>query len=330
MRHYLVGAVLLVLVPGLVFLIWLNQSWSTTLKLEQPVLVEVVRGDSLSAIASKLENDGVIESARLFQWLVEWQESGSSLKSGEYRFEGEVSPEGVLETLTKGRVTSYSIRLIEGQTFADYVALLRNSPRLVDDIEGLTVENALERFDIQHGTSHAEGYFFPDTYFYQVGDSASSILQRSHELMDDELERAWKERSESLPIDTIEELLIVASLIEKETSWPADLPRVSGVIHRRLEKRMRLQLDPTVIYALGDLYDGDIKRSDLKTPSPYNTYLEYGLPPTPICSPGQAAILAAVKPADNDELYFVSRGDGTSEFSTTLAQHNRAVRKYQR
>ena len=308
----------------------LQRSWTNPVHLEQPVVLEISKGDSLATIAKKLALTGVIRNETTFRWFVQWQSSGSSLKSGEYQFENSLSPQDVLDVLTMGRVTSYSIRLLEGRRFSDYLEQLRDTPNLVDDTHDLDAVNAVARFGIKYQTETAEGYFFPDTYHYSAGDTASSILLRAHEQMDLELQKVWSERSELAKVEFIEDLLIIASLIEKETSWPSDRSRVSGVIHRRLDKRMRLQLDPTVIYALGDEFDGNLTRQHLGLEHTHNTYRNYGLPPSPICSPSQASLVAAAQPADNQELYFVARGDGSSEFSNTLSQHNRAVRKYQR
>ena len=176
---------------------------------------------------------------------------------------------------------------------------------------------------------NAEGWFFPDTYRYRRGEKSSVILRRSYERMKQELNLAWNNRHANLPYRSDYELLIMASIVEKESSRFEDRLRVAGVLIRRLQQGMRLQVDPTVIYGLGDDFGGNLTRKHLRMPSPYNTYLDYGLPPTPICSPSKDSLLAAAHPADGDELYFVARGDGSTHFSSTLQEHQRAVRKYQ-
>ena len=296
--------------------------------LNEPVTVVVERGDSVTVIADKLEESGVLDSKNVFTGWSEVTSSSANIQAGEYAFEGTVSPVSILNQLTTGKTVVHSIKLGEGETVESYLQLLRDEPKLTDDLDGVTVENVIHRLQLNSWERHGEGLFFPDTYHYRRGDLASSILFRAFTLMSSELDEAWQQHSDLASVETPYELLIVASLIEKESSYPSDRPRIGGVIYRRLANNMYLQVDPTVIYALGDEFDGRLRKSHLRTEHPYNTYRNKGLPPSPICSPSRAALLAAANPADGNELYFVSRGDGTSEFSATLEEHNRAVAKF--
>lgn len=298
--------------------------------LEEPVTVVVERGDSVTVVAEKLEDSGVLERKNVFTGLSRVTSSSSNIQAGEYAFEGKVSPVSILNQLTLGETVSHSIKLGEGETLDVYLNLLRAEPKLTNDLDEVTVHNIVEKLELDSWESFGEGLFFPDTYHYRRGDLASSILFRAFVLMSSELDDAWEQRSETASVVTKYDLLKVASLIEKESSFTADRPRIGGVIYRRLAKNMYLQIDPTVIYALGEEYDGTLRKSHLNIKHPYNTYKNKGLPPSPICSASRAALLAAAQPADGDDLYFVSRGDGTSQFSATLEEHNRAVAKFVR
>jgi UPF0755 protein len=218
--------------------------------------------------------------------------------------------------------------LVEGWTFTQVRAALKRAELLKPQTQDLTNDAIM----VQLGKPgmHPEGRFFPDTYTYAKGSGDLAVLQRALRAMDKKLAAAWAQRVPQSPLQTPEQALILASIVEKETGRPTDRPHIAAVFNNRLRIGMRLQTDPTVIYGLGDKFDGNLRKVDLQTDTPWNTYTRNGLPPTPIAMPGKAALLAAVQPAQSKALYFVARGDGTSQFSSTLDEHNRAVNKYQR
>jgi len=246
-------------------------------------------------------------------------------RAGEYQLSPGLLPQQVLAELAGGRVVQYRITLVEGWTFRQFAnAITANSVlRHEMDLEAPSQWPALaERL----GVEHLEGWFLPETYQFTRGDSDLDVLERAHAAMKLALDQAWAARDPELPIDSSYELLILASIIEKETALNAERDQVAGVFVRRLHKGMRLQTDPTVIYGMGEAYDGDIRRRDLQTDTPYNTYTRHGLPPTPIAMPGIASLMAAARPAAGDSLYFVADGNGGHTFSKTLEEHQKAVR----
>ncbi len=298
------------------------------------IVFTVERGASFQQIAEDLERSGLIDHRHMFQLLGWLQGELSSIQAGEYLFSLPHSPVSILDKLTKGQVAQYRVRLPEGGTFKTFKQLLSVAEKLSFDLHESTAASVLVEIGMaddvaDYGNTHAEGWFFPDTYAYSSGELASDVLKRSLKRMANELEIHWKDAEASKAIGNRYDLLILASIVEKETSISEDRLRVSGVFARRLEMGMKLQADPTVIYGLGASFDGNLKRSDLRLDTPYNTYLHFGLPPTPIGSPSAEALYAAANPAQGDELYFVGRGDGTTQFSKTLSEHNSAVERYQ-
>ncbi len=293
----------------------------------QPTVYVVAKGSSLHAIARDLHQQGII------QWPKFWVAYArvfdlTSVKAGEYRFEVEESPRSILQKVNDGAVIHYQLTLVEGSRFSDFLTALHAQQKLKVT---LTQANALANLQAKGvNIEHPEGWFYPDTYRYVAGDTDISILLRAYEKMTYTLAKEWLERAENLPYETPYEALIMASIVEKETGVAHERAEIAGVFVRRLQRGMRLQTDPTVIYGMGDAYDGNIRRKDLRTPTSYNTYTIKGLPPTPIAMPGTAAIRAALHPADGDTLYFVAKGDGTHYFSATIEEHNRAVVKYQK
>ncbi len=229
--------------------------------------------------------------------------------------------------LVEGRVVQYSLTFIEGSTFREMMQTIEQHPKLIHTLRGLDDGMIMER--IGQPNTHPEGMFFPDTYTFPAGTADHTILRRAFEDMAKTLVQTWAERARDLPYSSPYQALIMASIVEKETAVSSERPRIAGVFVRRLKRGMLLQTDPTVIYALGQGFDGNIRRGDLQIDSPYNTYRYPGLTPTPIAMPGAASIHAALHPADGDTLYFVAKGDGSHEFSATLDQHNRAVARYQ-
>jgi len=237
-----------------------------------------------------------------------------------------MSAREALALLGSDNVVSYSLTLPEGWTFAQMRAELAGAAKLVHRIDGLSDAEVMA--ELGYPDQYPEGRFFPDTYRYHKGVSDLEILAQAYRRMQRTLESVWAQRDEDLALKTPYQALVMASLIERETGVDGERREIAGVFTRRLEKGMRLQTDPTIIYGLGDDYDGDITRADLRRDTPYNTYLIDGLPPTPIAMPGRAALEAAVNPAEGEALYFVARGDGTHKFSKTLEEHNAAVRRY--
>jgi UPF0755 protein len=247
-------------------------------------------------------------------------------RAGEYRLAAGITPQQVLGTLSSGQVVQYRVTLVEGWTFLQFAAALDANAILQHELN-LKAPSQRPSVAAGLGIDHLEGWFLPETYQFTRGDSDHDVLVRAHAAMQQALAQAWESRIEDLPVDSPYELLILASIIEKETSLDEERGRVAGVFTRRLQKRMRLQTDPTVIYGLGDAFDGDIRRRDLQTDTPYNTYTRHGLPPTPIAMPGRASLMAAARPTPGDELFFVADGNGGHTFSATLEAHQKAVNK---
>lgn len=286
-------------------------------------------GTSLQRVAADLEARGYLDTQTRWMWTSVARLDGraSKIKAGEYRLTAGMTANDLLNQLVDGAVVMHSITVPEGITFKDLRKLLNDSTALTHDTVELSDAEIMQRLG-QPG-KNPEGRFLPETYKFARGDSDLAFLKRSYQLMEKTLAGAWAERIDGLPLKTPYEALILASIIERETGVAGERPQIAGVFVRRLNKGMRLQTDPTVIYGLGDAYDGNITRAHLRQPTAYNTYVINGLPPTPIALPGAAAIKAAVKPAAGNSLYFVARGDGSHKFSETLEQHNKAVREYQ-
>ena len=251
-----------------------------------------------------------------------------TIKAGSYEISPGVTPWQLLEKLTAGDVTQTEIVIVEGKTFKELRTKLAAHPDLLHDTAGLTDAELLKR--IGATASHPEGRFFPDTYLFVKQSSELAIYRRAHRALEKRLASAWEKRDPAVPYKNIDEALVMASIVEKETGAAADRGKVASVFVNRLKIGMLLQTDPTVIYGLGEKFDGNLRKTDLQTDTPYNTYTRPGLPPTPISLPGMASIQAALNPPATDYLYFVARGNGSSEFSRSLEEHNRAVNKYQR
>lgn len=295
---------------------------------EQGDTLIVKPGMHLKGIAEQLQQRGVLDKPRYLVWLGRWLGLDSHIKAGEFHIDAGTTPGGLLEQLSKGQVVLHSLTLIEGENFREMMQRVQASDALqhtLTDSKPETVMNALG-----HAGEQPEGRFLPETYAFPRGTSDVEFLQRAWQDMQLYLQQAWDNRAPDLPLKSSYEALILASIVEKETGVAAERAQIAGVFVRRLRKGMKLQTDPTVIYGMGDSYDGDIRFRDLRVDTPYNTYTRFGLPPTPIAMPGKEAIQAALHPADGDALYFVSRGDGSHQFSSTLEQHNRAVDRYQR
>jgi len=292
-----------------------------------PIEFDVAQGASFRTAAQKLEEQGILVGRYQFELLARILQRDADIKAGSYELTGGVTPIQLLDKLTRGDVTQADVKVIEGWTFRQMRAALDASPFLRHDTLGVADAEILKRLGA--GESHPEGLFFPDTYLFSKGTSDLRVLQRAYAALSRRLAQEWAARDPSVPYKSPYEALIMASVIEKETGRASERDRIAGVLVNRLRIGMLLQVDPTVIYGLGERFDGNLKKVHLLTDGPYNTYTRAGLPPTPIALTGHASLRAALRPAKTDSLYYVARGDGTSEFSRTLEEHNRAVRKYQ-
>jgi UPF0755 protein len=287
----------------------------------------VKSGASLSSVLNELESKQWIRYSRLWRYYFQYQKM-ENIKKGEYQLQVGMTLPDLVRLLNKGKVVAHKLTLLEGETFKDYLNAVAKLKNIKHTLAGMD-DNAL-KLALEINTDSLEGWFYPDTYFYSADDSDLDILKRAHQRMLEILEDEWNKKAKDLPYKTPYEALIMASIVEKETAHLPEQNQVAGVFVRRLNKGMRLQTDPTIIYGLGDAFDGNLTRKHLRTPNPYNSYLNAGLPPSPISNAGKAAIHAALHPDDSDSIYFVAKGDGTSYFSATLKEHNNAVAKFQR
>ena len=321
---------LLLVLSLVVLVVSAGAGWFVLHKLpmgNQPAAFSVPAGASLRAAAQAIEAAGIDLPAWQMELLGRLMGRASKIKAGSYEVERGITAVELLDTLTRGDVTQGELVLVEGKTFRQFRAVLNEHPDLAHDSLKLTDTQILARLGAAE--SHPEGLFFPDTYLFNKGSSDFDVLRRAYRAMQPRLAAAWEGRETSLPLKTPYELLILASIIEKETGSPADRPQVAAVFVNRLRRGMLLQTDPTVIYGLGERFDGNLRKVDLQTDTRWNTYTRPGLPPTPIAMPGLASLQAAAKPPPSDRLYFVARGDGSSVFSASLNEHNSAVARYQ-
>jgi UPF0755 protein len=320
-------SVLLAMALGLGYVAydWLNAP--LTLAAESVDLL-VEPGSSPREVAVQVQQAGVAVNPALLYWWFRLSGQARQIKAGSYELERGSTPRSVLGKLVRGEEALRSITLVEGWNLRQVRAALKNADQLQHLTDNLDAAELMQQVG-KPGVA-PEGRFFPDTYTYAKGSTDLALLQRAARTMDKKLEAAWAQRSPQTPLQTAEEALVLASIVEKETGRSSDRPMIAAVFSNRLRIGMRLQTDPTVIYGMGLQFDGNLRRADLLADTPWNTYTRTGLPPTPIAMPGRAALLAAVQPAPSDALYFVARGDGTSQFSATLDAHNRAVNQYQR
>ncbi|MCC6195896.1 MAG: endolytic transglycosylase MltG [Burkholderiales bacterium] len=320
---------LLLLVAGASAAGWLAwKAYTEPLAVPAATLAFEVRpGSSLATVARELGAAGVLPYPIALVALARVRGLDRGIKAGSYEIEAGTTLPGLLAKLTQGDVTQTSLVIVEGATFGDVKRVLRGNPDVKNTILDLADSEIMAKLG---ATGPPEGRFFPDTYFFAAGSTDLAILQRARRAMDARLASAWEQRAGDLPFATPYEALIVASIVEKETGKAVDRPLIASVFVNRLRKNMRLQSDPTVIYGMGTRFDGDLRRRDLEADTPFNTYTREGLPPTPIALPSQAALDATLNPPATDYLYFVARGDGTSKFSSSLADHNRAVSRFQK
>ena len=288
----------------------------------------VKSGASVRAIAQAARSAGLGVDEWALAGLARASGSAQRLRAGKYSVERGTTLLGLLDMLRAGDVLREKITIVEGITFREMRALLAASPELRQDSAQMSAQQLLQAIGATE--EHPEGLFAPDTYLYDAGSSDIDLWRQAYRAQADVLQAAWASRAGNLPYESPYEALIMASIIEKETGQPSERPMIGGVFVNRLKRGMLLQTDPTVIYGLGERFDGNLRKRDLVADGPYNSYTRAGLPPTPIALPGRASIDAALRPASTDALYFVARGDGSSQFSSTLDAHNRAVDKFQR
>ena len=329
-KRLLVVVLIALVLGGVAGGVFLDEKFSELedpIVLSEPAFIELQRGTSFIGLARELERRGLVEDAFWVRVRGRLEPELTGIQSGYYKVEPGMSALDLLRRMVRGETHTWSVRLPVGWTFSrirERLGQQENLAQTLDRVRDRAVMERLGREDM-----HPEGWFFPATYEYHKGDTDIDVLRKAYERMTSILSRAWASRAEDLPLDSAYEALILASIIELETPLSEEKPRIAGVFVRRLERGMRLQTDPTVIYGMGERYEGRIGSADLREKTPYNTYRIDGLPPTPIGMPGEAAIKAAVNPADGEALYFVARGDGSHYFSRTLEEHNKAVRRFQ-
>lgn len=319
---------LLVLFMALAAAGWMGYFATTPLHLEQkPYEFTIRHGSSLRTVARQFADEKLIVEPWSFVLLVRLLGRANEIKAGNYLVEKDPTPYRLFLMITRGDVSQSQVTFIEGWTFRQVRKALEDNPAVRHDTLGLSDTELLSRIAARE--PHPEGLFFPDTYNFGSGMSDIAILKRAYRIMQTRLEEAWQARMSGLPYTTPYEALIMASIVEKETGQASERPMIASVFVNRMRIGMRLQTDPTVIYGLGAGFDGNLRKRDLLDDTPYNTYTRGGLPPTPIAMPGWESIQAALHPAKSSALYFVAKGNGTHQFSASLAEHNRAVSRYQ-
>jgi UPF0755 protein len=324
-RRFLLLSCIFIVVAGAALFWWVDRR-PLPLR-EQPYAFTVKSGASLRSVARELTAAGVLPGEWPLVGLGRWRGVDRSIKAGNYEIAGGTTLVELLERLTQGDVNQTGFIIVEGWTFRQFRQALHDEQGIAQTLADVPDAELMRR--IGGGDAAPEGQFFPDTYYFVKGDTDVSLLKRSYRTMQQRLATAWAARSPGLPLTSPYQALVLASIVEKETGQPADRPLIASVFINRLRQGMRLQTDPAVIYGLAQ-FDGNLRKRDLESDQPFNTYTRDGLPPTPIALPGQASLDAVLHPPATPYLYFVARGDGSSEFSTDLADHNRAVAKYQR
>lgn len=331
-NHKTIGFVLLILsfVSG-----WLWMDYQSALHqpalMDRTVTIEIEKGDSLNRIIDKLEAQKLDINPFWFKVIAFQEDALKKLKTGEYELTSGLTVPKILKLFVQGKTKQHPVTFPEGWSFKEILHEIEKNPNLEHTLSGFDFKKIMAKLEPNATAPESpEGLIFPDTYFFEKHTSDLALLKRAYDKMQQVLQKEWLNKAEGLPFKTPYEALTLASIVEKETGAAAERPLIAGVFIRRLEQNMLLQTDPTVIYGMGESYQGDIKSKDLTTATPYNTYVISGLPPTPIAMPGRDALYAALHPDKGDSLYFVARGDGTHEFSATLQDHNLAVDKYQR
>ena len=322
------ACVVLVVIAGIWFLMEINKFRNTPISVEgEGLRYEIKTGDNLTRVSKNLYLANVINHPRYLVILGKLAGTANKIKTGEYLFKPGTTTDQLLEQIVKGNTIQYSATIVEGWNYWEMMTALQQNEYLDHTLKGLSPTQVMEK--LGKPGEHPEGRFLPDTYYFPRGTTDVEFLERAYQAMEVILEKEWEKRKADLPLKTPYEALILASIVEKETAVPSERSAIAGVFIRRLNKKMRLQTDPTIIYGIWEKFDGNLRRRDLVNDTPYNTYRRHGLTPTPIAMPGLEAIRAALNPDDSNSLYFVARGDGSHEFSATLEQHNKAVIKYQ-
>ncbi|RFC34849.1 MAG: UPF0755 protein [Candidatus Nitrotoga sp. SPKER] len=293
-----------------------------------PLEFSLDQGSSLKAAARQMQQAGVLPNDWMFVWLARMLGKSTQIQAGNYELETAVTMLELLTVVTDGQAAQSEFSIIEGWTFNQFRTALNTNPAIRHDSASLPEAEILRHIGAEE--AYAEGLFFPDTYYFVKGTSDLTLLKRAYKTMQLHLQDSWQERMPDLPLKSAYEALILASIVEKETGQASDRSMIAAVFINRLRKGMLLQTDPTVIYGLGESFDGNLRKRDLLTDTSYNTYTRTGMPPTPISLPGLASIQATLHPASTDALYFVARGNGSSQFSNTLNEHNNAVNRYQK
>ena len=332
MLRLFLGLVLLSLLAAAGAGIWVNlRSLDEPLQVAAPLTFKVPAGSRLARVAADLSARGVLARPRALVLYARWKGIASAIKAGEYEIEPGLTPRDLLDKLVTGQVLLHSLTIVDGWRVQDLLAAMRRNPDVLATLPATSADvmaDVMEKLGM--AGVNAEGQFLPETYRFPGGTTDVEILRQAHVALARTLNAAWVNRDPTIPLHSIGELLVMASIVEKESGRPEELPKIAGLYLHRLKIGMRLQADPTVIYGLGDSYDGDLHPIDLRTDGPYNTYTRTGLPPTAIALPGAAAIEATAHPENTDALYFVAsgRGDGSHVFSATLGEHNAAVAQY--
>lgn len=308
---------------------WLNQPIDRNKTLPAELHLVVEKGRTLSSVAYELDTEGALDYPRVWLAYAKYKQLANKIHAGRYSVDTNQTPIALLEQLVDGAVDFKKLTIVEGSRYSDVLEKFRASPYVTVAAIPLSNEQLARELNLAEGAV-LEGWFYPDTLVFAEGTQALTLLKQGKDKMLNVLNEEWAAREDNLPYESAYEALIMASIVEKETGRASERKQIAGVFVRRLRKGMRLQTDPTVIYGMGDRYKGNIRRSDLRADTPYNTYTRFGLPPSPIALPGREAIHAALHPAKGDALFFVAKGDGSHYFSATLDEHEKAVTKYQR
>ena len=339
MKKFFVFLLILLLILGGVGF-WgyqkLTEFVHTPVNVTQDQLLTIERGTTGSKLAALLEQEKILEHADLLPWLLKLQPQLNKVKAGTYSLTGVKTLQDLLDMINSGKEAQFSVKFIEGKTFKEWRKNLENAPHLKQTLQGKTDKEIMALLDIPavakavYEWNNMDGWLYPDTYNYTPNSTDLELLKRSTTRLQKALDKAWSERDENLPLADPYQMLILASIVEKETGIAAERPQVASVFINRLKANMKLQTDPTVIYGMGESYTGNIRKKDLETMTPYNTYMIEGLPPTPIAMVSESALQAVAHPAKTDFYYFVADGSGGHKFTRNLNEHNKAVQEYLR
>ena len=339
MKKFFVFLLILLLILGGVGF-WgyqkLTEFVHTPVNVTQDQLLTIERGTTGSKLAALLEQEKILEHADLLPWLLKLQPQLNKVKAGTYSLTGVKTLQDLLDMINSGKEAQFSVKFIEGKTFKEWRKNLENAPHLKQTLQGKTDKEIMALLDIPavakavYEWNNMDGWLYPDTYNYTPNSTDLELLKRSTTRLQKALDKAWNERDENLPLADPYQMLILASIVEKETGIAAERPQVASVFINRLKANMKLQTDPTVIYGMGESYTGNIRKKDLETITPYNTYMIEGLPPTPIAMVSESALQAVAHPAKTDFYYFVADGSGGHKFTRNLNEHNKAMQEYLR